>query len=318
MKQTFSYLVIGICLLLLAFACKHTPDEVVPMVTPPTSTTVASPTPTPLTSTTYTIPTDLATAYADVPQPPADCRIMKMTYKGVNLQGSVINPEEVSIGGKKFTISTKYTITYQYDSQRRLVWQRRLFSTGQPDSTNYIYLPGQVLANITRFEQAGKTYQKQTRDYPVDVRGYPRTVANRQEVDADGFIIRTGLDDRSGSWSTHTVKDFNVISSSTYIAGGFGITTVTSEYYPTRPALPTPTPFDERSERSLIARGIVSAMGSTYWQDGKKVQENFIYEFDFKGRIKRKVVQEIKLSGDWPYETQEGGIGIYDYEYDCP
>jgi hypothetical protein len=330
MKQLSYVLMIGFVMLSLALACRQPagPDPVVPApITPPASTTtpvstiVGSTTGVTITAaTTYTVPTDPATAYADVPQPPADCRIMKMTYKTVRYGGPILAPEYVTVGNTTFQVSTQYTTTYTYDSQRRLVWERRLRSTGQRDSVHYVYGPGQVLKYNYEYVPNDR-YYSDTTVYPVDARGYPVSVPNRQQADADGFLIRTGKDDSndlSYGWIAYTIKDLNVASMISYVSGGFGTITIPIDRYKTRFELPVLTPFISRPSRNLMAGLIYISSGASFWKDGSKFQENHIYVFDSLGRVKRKIVRSFSLTTDWPYQSDPAGIGVTDYEYTCP
>jgi hypothetical protein len=263
MKPTFPLFLTGFFLLVLLWACTHAPEpDPLPVITPPGSTTTPPVAATPVsttsapvntiigsttgisitTATTYTVPTDFATAYADVPQPPADCRIVKATYKTVRYGGPILAPEYVTVGNTTFQVSTQYTTTYSYDSQRRLIRERRLRSTGQQDSVQYVYGSGQVTRYKTEYVPNDR-YYSDTTVYPVDARGYPVSVANRQQVDADGFLIRTGKDDLSRNWTTYTIKDLNITSTANYVDGGFGMITIPITRYTNRPELPILTPF---------------------------------------------------------------------------
>jgi hypothetical protein len=316
MNRTFFFFLTGLCLLLLALACRHTPDVVVP-VDPelPVSETVTTPTGSKILSTTYTIPASPETAYANVPQPPADCRIVKIITKSSTNNESAIEPELVTIDGTTFRIGIGNTTTYVYDSQRRLVLERRVFQGGQ-DSVRYIYSAGQVVMNKSEYDFYIKGYNNSTYTYLVDNRGYPRNVPGGQKVDADGFVV--GLNapfDPYGLSTTRIVKDMNIISESGYVSGGFGFTIKKRDYYIARPAVPALTPFINRSSRNLEAGVITSTEGSIYWRDGSKQQHNRTYTFDSEGRVKRELSRGFTLTTDW-FTTEP--IYVKDYEYTCP
>ncbi|MCY7357223.1 MAG: hypothetical protein LH609_07075 [Rudanella sp.] len=135
--------------------------------------------------------------------------------------------------------------------------------------------------------------------------------------DEDGFRVRYESS-TGGAVDNYIIKDKNIVLYDSYLNGGFGTLSIRFEYYPSRPNLPELTPFKGRTSQNLPSKRIQASIGSVLHPIGDVFQENFYYEFDARGRVKRRITYSYLLNPGWRYQTDNGGIGITDYEYECP
>ncbi len=330
MKTTMTFWILG--LLWLGLSCKKPVEPVVPpVVTQPPSTTTTPPsstTTTPPSSTTTTgfyIPTPPVANYDNVPQPPDGCRIVRTVYKTVTLIPPFLNAETVTIGEKTAIVHTNTITTYTYDRQGRLIKDRRQHWRGQIDSLVYKYLPERVWMEEATWDYASKYYFTRTDTFYLDNRNLAVriTTSLRQGIfstssyNADGFQVKYESS-TGGTVDTHTIKDKNIVQQSRLLDGGFGTTSVRLEYYLSRSNLPELTQFEGRNSQNLLLKRVLSSAGSLFYPSGDVFQQNYYYEFDSRGRVKRQIVYSYSLNPGWPYQTDSGGIGITDFEYECP
>ncbi len=330
MKTTMLYSLLFLTLLGVGIGCKKEVEEVKPPVvvgpptsttTPPVSTTTTTPAPETSISTTYVTPNSVETAYADVPQPPANCRLLRTTYKTIIYQGPAIDRETVTVGGKTFIVSTNIKTTYFYDNQGRLVKDRQEKWLGKTDSITYQHLQDRIITTQNLYQYGDKKYYNKTDTLLLNKQGL--AVGKPGDYtsgifDAEGFLIRGDMTMNGVILRliTQTMKDRNIQIYEDFLAGEYATMISNYIYYPTRPNLPALTPFYGSSSRNLPARTLVSNKGSSIIRDGEQYYVTYIYSFDDRGRVKRRVNSYTRLSTNWPFDVD--GIGITDYEYDCP
>jgi hypothetical protein len=327
MKTTMLYSFILLTLLGLGISCKKEVEPVKPPVvvspptsttTPPVSPTITTPAPETIISATYVAPNSIETAYADVPQPPANCRIARTTYKTVVLQGPILEPETIMVDGRIVTVATQTKTSYQYDNQGRLVLDRRVQTRGKTDSLRYKYSPDSVVVNRDIFSFGDNRYYNWVDLLPIDNKGLVKTDVGVLQYDSEGFLLKRASSDGYNVFTYEIVKN-NITKTDYYSGYGWGTETFAHEYYPTRPNLPTLTPFYGRESQNLPAKMTRSVKGSSFYSDGLKHQIVYIYVFDGQGRVKRRIASGTKLSPGWPFEADTYGIGVTDYEYEnCP
>lgn len=325
------YGLILLTLLGLGIGCKKEVEPVKPPVvvspptsttTPPVSPTVTTPAPETIVSTTYIAPTSIETAYADVPQPPVNCRIARTTYKTVIYQGPAIDPEMVTVAGKSLKVSTTIKTTYFYDAQGRLVKDRQEQWLGKTDSTTYQHLPDRIITTRNLYQYSDKKYFTRADTLLLNAQGLAMgrpTAYTRGVFDAEGFLIRGDITKDNGvilRLITQTVKDKNIQVYEDFLAGEYATAILAFTYYPSRPNLPELTPFYGRESRNLPAKTLMSNKGSSIIRDGEQYYMTHIYTFDDKGRLKRRIDAYTRLSTSWPFSAD--GINVTDFEYDCP
>lgn len=58
--------------------------------------------------------------------------------------------------------------------------------------------------------------------------------------------------------------------------------------------------------------------GSSQFADGPVYQKIYTYTYDKLGRVKRMVVNGKALNQGWLIADDTYGVGVTDYEYECP
>lgn len=326
-----------ILLILLGLGCKKPVERVTPVVTTPPGSTTTSPsatttsppsstttTPTPsnVPSYTYTIPEDMSTVvYANVPQPPANCRLVRTVYKTGSYGGNENDVEQIVINDKNHKVSAAIISMYRYDQNGRIIDEIRKHWRNYNDTISYQYGQGRIVIKSSVVEGADRYRSIDT--LKLNKQGLSE---NRRETykqayfDSDGFLIR-GEIAQNGEFEriiTQTVTNGNIQAYSDYLRGSFGTLTKTYPNYAARANLPNLTPFYGRTSRDLPTEEIISNKGSIYYSDGLKYRTRYLYQFDQSGRVKRRIAYSVVLNTDWPYAADVNGIGVMDYEYECP
>jgi hypothetical protein len=331
MKTTILYSLVLLTMLGIGLSCKKVIEEVKPPVvtkpgssTTPTSTTPVATTPTTTTPTvpTITIPDTPTANYDNVPQPPANCRIVRTTYKTVIYQGPIIDREVITIDGKTFVVSTTAKTTYSYDNQGRLVKDRQERWLGKVDSVTYQYFSDKIISRQNQYQYTEKKYYSRTDTLVLNAQGLAISKPGsylKGTFDTNNFLIKgeTVRDGYTLSLITQSITNGNIQTKEDYQFGETGTIISTYSYYLTRPNLPTLTTFYGKSSKNLPAKMLISGYGSIAG-DGLKYVVVYFYEFDSIGRIKRRIAYGIRLNDKWWYEFDTDGIGITDYEYECP
>ncbi len=330
------YSLILLTLLGLGIGCKKEVEEVKPpvVVSPPTSTTTppvsATPvavttTPTAVVSYTYTFPEDMATVnYGNVPTPPPGCRIIRVIYKTVSQNPKLpVEPEMITVNNTTFLVRTVTKTIYIYDQQKRLTQQLSEQLLIDVDSTIYTYASNYIIVKSSKLASLSATRyksidtlllnseglsQKRPGDYTAayfDKDGY----LSRGEIIKNGEVLRL---------ISQQIKDNNILKVDDYLSGGWGTTAIIYSYHLRHFNLPNPTPFYSRISQDLPTEESISNTGSIYFTNGLKYRIRYFYQFDNQGRVKRRISYGLNLKSDWPYERDGNGIGITDYEYECP
>jgi hypothetical protein len=284
MKPAF-YLLLSIVLLVsVVWGCQSPTEEpVVPIVTPPSSTTTP-PAATTVVSDLYNpirptdfVPDSSATAYANVPQPPANYRIKRIVFKQWDTPELVVGREQIQVGNLSLSAATGFVEDLFYDQQGRLIKERKLDHRNRIDSVIYEYSPGKVVINHHLFEGVYNnvvTYRDYTIDVPLDGRGVAtsRYKINDLEYDTNDILIRIGA-----VYSVSVVAGNVVSDISRNPDGGFGNQTDRHIYYLNRPNLPNLKPFYGNESRNLPAGFIRSIYNSTYYGTGDAYRIRYIY-----------------------------------------
>lgn len=90
------------------------------------------------------------------------------------------------------------------------------------------------------------------------------------------------------------------------------------EYNLKRPNLPVVRQYYGNGSVNLPVKELWSMKSSTDFADGPVYQKVYLYTYDSQGRVKRRIAHGNALNSDWLIEDDLYGVGVTDYEYECP
>ena len=314
MKTTMLYSLLFLTMLGVGIGCKKEVEEVKPpvVVTPPVSTTPASPTMTPPSTTTATpIPvTDVASLTAVPPVlTVANCRLVRTVQKMGGL--SILRDPEILITPNySLTISAADGTNYTYDGQGRL--KSKYFDRN--DSLTYSYTPDSIRI---------AAYRRSSSDVPplelIQLNTNGLAVRNRasqlsNEYDTEGYVIRQYSGNRTSY--RYKIENGNEVEMRWFSASGDVVNQTT--YYSDRPNLPAPTIIFGKPSRNLPKQLIKSIYGSELYDDGPVNQADYYYVYDARGLVKRRITVRTTRNTRWSFATYDETTSIIDYTYECP
>ncbi|WP_421826432.1 hypothetical protein [Larkinella sp.] len=276
-------------------------------------------------------PNDWVTDPTNLPQPPKGCKIVRTTYKDPSdgRTGDLLwEPETITLDdGRKMPISCVAKTVYTYDKQGRIIeihtqllnnlyWLykytyttdfvityqeylalRATKPTIEIDSTS---LNGQGLIN--RYRGSGESYLIYNQDYQL-VDDSPNRPGYTQ-VFVDGNMVERveyqswGM--RDGEWFPYD----RFLQYFTYILP--------------RPNLPVIHQFRGNESRSLPLKEVWQLESSPDFGTQKVYQKTYTYWYDQQGQVRRRIVHGKPLIGGWLIEDDLYGVGVTDFEYECP
>lgn len=246
-------------------------------------------------------------------QPPpvinlANCRIVKETYKTIYISGPKSGYEQLTVAGKKFDVYDWERPEYVYDVKGRIA---RKVQPGFRASSNslYTYSPANLFIAST-VTNDGVTSPVRIDTIPLNARGYD----DRYQYDDQGHALfyKTSSNKEPTRWENNNKTHYTA-------NWGEGKVFYVSEFDLTRKALPTIFAYQGVESKNLITSLTISASGVGFIKDGPVFRINYTYEFDAYGRVKRRIEHDTKYPDTgWPFGTNPGFIGVYDYEYECP
>lgn len=267
------------------------------------------------------VPEDMSIiTYPTVPEPPRNCRLVRIVYKGIKYSGISIDPEVIEINGQIYNVSVLTTSAFRYDQRGRLLEELRRHWRNYTDTLTYAHDEKRVVI-YSSLVHGGERYRT-TDTLRLNERGLAENKPGdylTASFDNDGFLLR-GERVQNGEYVrliTQTIVNQNITSIVDYLRGSFGTMTKRYPQYIARPNLPNSTPFYGSTSRNLPDEEIISNKGSIYYSDGPKYRTRYLYQFDQLGRVKRRIAYGVTLNTDWPFVFDEQGIGITDYEYEC-
>ena len=269
------------------------------------------------------------------PQPPANCKIVRTTYKDptTGREANLIKePETITLDdGVKVQVSRVDQTTYKYDGQGRIIEEREQLLSDDYRLMKYTYTPTSLMieteslahnssdkpytrldtipldaqGNRTRYHSLGKPYLFYNEDGQViDVDNIPgnNTVPYGQTHQyTDGNLAQQTLTadwvQRDGQWVGSDVwyKHYR--------------------YNVSRPNLPIIYQYQGKPSRNLPVEELwyVSALGQA-----PVYRKTLTYTYDKLGRVKRRIAYGRSLNRSWLIEDDLYGVGVTDYEYECP
>lgn len=90
------------------------------------------------------------------------------------------------------------------------------------------------------------------------------------------------------------------------------------DYNLNRPNLPVIDQFRGQLSRNLPTKEVWEMHQSSQFPNGPVYQKIYTYTYDKLGRVKRRVVNGKALNPGWLIEDDTYGVGVTDYEYECP
>lgn len=254
-----------------------------------------------------------------VVQPPVlwndACRVSRTVYKTIMDQGPLPEPEEITVGGKRVRVGISNQTHLTYDNQGRLVREDH-GKTSDSLYTIYRYTATELYVNAFRKGNGKLNVRQDT--VRLDTRG----LANRKPFDIfyfeyndEGYPIRSTYRDKR-LLGKNTVEQGNLTERQVEIGGP--TYTFRTTFDLTRPNIPVIKRFLGRDSKNLPLVEITNLRNSVNLATGDVYQIEFIYTFDAHGRVKRRIAYGKRLHPLYVMAVDPGGIGVMDYEYECP
>lgn len=265
------------------------------------------------------------------PQPPANCRIVRTTYKtptmGLNPKSPFIKePETITLDdGEKIQISLITRKTYKYDGQGKVVeilgWNLSTYY-----HEYFSYTDKYVIQRI-EYTAVGNSTPNILRDtIQLDEQG----LVSRQRGLGDAYLLYNTDKQPVGTsyypGKTHVYENGNltqVLKNATWVQRNGQSVPVDYQlnhfsYNLSRPNLPVIYQFRGQLSQNLPTKEIWEMHQSSQFRDGPVYQKVCTYTYDKQGRVKRRVVNGKALYSGWLIEDDTYGVGVTDYEYECP
>jgi hypothetical protein len=305
MKTTILYSLVLLTMLGIGLSCKKVIEEVTPPVVtkPGSSTTPTSTTPV---ATTPTADTAWLAAY------PPGCRIVKTVYKGYfNSTSQRIDPEIITLDdGRKVEVSLFSTDYNKYDAQGRIFEIRTEYGNGRKFLDPFNYSNNMLIVK--------RNFLTYTDTLILNAAGFIKLKSPNStreiQYNQDGQVINKYAS--PGPELANRYENGNLIweadiQRSDYIADQ----TVTYKYDLTHANLPVIYQYYGKSSRNLPIEALRNACCD--FGGALVYRKTFTYTFDERGRVKRRVTHGTGYN-QWLITDDPGGIGVTDYEYECP
>ncbi|RRB02624.1 hypothetical protein [Larkinella rosea] len=271
----------------------------------------------------FTDPTNL-------PQPPQGCKIVKTTYKTLMLAGDQRpGVETITLeDGRKVKVGTIATTTYSYDQQGRLVEEHQHLLKGHYNLQRYSY-SSTALKRYKEYTGEGSKGQLQgpfteEKEFPLNTQGRVSIgidLAVPLKYDEEGYVILTGIEDNTSDLGRYTYIDGNMTLFQYELLRYTNLPEVRTYAYTynlSRLNLPTIYNFQGKESKNLPVQKKWASQYSRDFEDGPLYQINYQYFYNRQGFVKRRIKHGKALNPQWLIEEDPYGIGVTDYEYQCP
>jgi hypothetical protein len=256
----------------------------------------------------------------DVPTLPITNRLVKVVYKSINLQGPVVDKEQIEIGGRQIDISTQKTITYEYDDAGRIVRQnivnispydnRYFYEYLYNTNKRYIYINSCYIDEKTAKKIVSRTDTLQLNDRELAV---IQEEGVRVEYDTKGFTIK-----RTARWyeGLYKTRNNNSIENTYWYGPGIGLNIKYQQFDTTRlNRQPNLFPYKGRANKNLLLNEVLEVKQSSWYPNGLAYRTDYTYTLDNYGRILKEVQHGKPINPAWPFQYHTYGVGVYYYEY---
>ena len=245
-----------------------------------------------------------------------NCRIVKETYSTVYITGDKDDPQEVVAEGDKFTVYGWKETKYIYNGAGLLIQKyiQVLKGTKGKSTATYTYEKNKLTIHTIN-QNSGQPDQESDAIITLTNQGFNANYF----YDAEGHQLgMTGQPIQSGAeWvGGNRIKEWFRASEEE------GTRILVYQYDLTKPALPNPYAYRGKPSQNLETQYQIQAENSLVYKNGPQYplfQINSYYEFDKYGRISRLIMRDHRFPNNgWSFITNPGGIGVIDYEYECP
>lgn len=246
---------------------------------------------------------------------------------GLNPKSPFIKePETITLDdGEKIQISLITRKTYKYDGQGKVVeilgWNLSTYY-----HEYFSYTDKYVIQRI-EYTAVGNSTPNILRDtIQLDEQG----LVSRQRGLGDAYLLYNTDKQPVGTsyypGKTHVYENGNltqVLKNATWVQRNGQSVPVDYQlnhfsYNLSRPNLPVIYQFRGQLSQNLPTKEIWEMHQSSQFRDGPVYQKVCTYTYDKQGRVKRRVVNGKALYSGWLIEDDTYGVGVTDYEYECP
>ncbi|AQG80886.1 hypothetical protein [Spirosoma montaniterrae] len=238
----------------------------------------------------------------------ANCRIVREVYKSIQTTDNKDEIEKIEVDGRTVTIAKYWERRYTYDKEGRLYTAADFVSNIEGFRTQYTYQKGYIVASTTL---RGATSQDTIYLNPQGL-----AIVNTDSVryDENGFPVEFYFKEITVRKNTYV--DDNLTTSRYTVL----LEDITDKYiYNTsKLSLPNLHPYYGKLSKNLIIGYTQTVNNSKYYPVGLVFEKNYKYIFDKFGRVSRRLASSRRINPLWPFQADPGGVGITDFEYDCP
>lgn len=267
------------------------------------------------------------------PQPPPNCRIVMTTYKDPTIgreANLVKEPETIVLDdGEKIQVSRVNQTIYKYDGQGRIVevagQNTSTYSSGRFNYTDdfvihyYEYTAvGNSTPNITRdtipLDEQGIRTRYRSLGKPYLFYNEAGQIADVDNIPGNNTVPYGQTHQYTDGNLVQQIVTANWIQRDGQWVGG----DIWYKYYRyslSRPNLPIIYQYQGKPSRNLPVeeQWYVSALGQA-----PVYRKTLTYTYDKLGRVKRRIAYGRSLNRSWLIEDDLYGVGVTDYEYECP
>ncbi len=241
------------------------------------------------------------------PTPRPSCLVVRAIHK--TGWGYLVNvdPEQITINGKTYTVYKESDIYYTYDEKGKLIREIGKGAGGGTTNKSLTYTPSKI---YTKWQSIGPN--------DVVVQTYLDTIS----LNAQGYDDRHIYDkyDLQLTYKSNQKKANIKVQNNNlvFIPESYDYTINSSITFDlTRLAVPQIRQYEGIGNKNLITELTLICQGGFYGL-GPIFGITYFYEFDEKGRVKREIQLDKEYPGsNWPFGINPLGIGVIDYEYEC-
>ena len=245
---------------------------------------------------------------------------MKETYQVGWRPKDTTTKETIQAGGKSYDVMLARESIFSYNTQGRLMKEERnivpYMTPGIPYTVTYTYMPTALyIRRVSAKWAEGDTLFVNSQGlvdrgedgfiYHYDEQGY-FTNATTKTGDIQFLSIR---DNNKNEVMLKTLSPYNGEKQ-----------TQTFTYDLSKSNLPNKYPFYGKNSPNLPTKHLLEVNQSVIFPVGGLFKIDTYYQFDKYGRVSREIAVETHLVPEQQYGqyVHLGGIGVTDYQYECP